>query len=458
MRRYTIKYILSNDLIGDDVSLNCWVKNKRESTNIIFLVVNDGSTLFNLQVVVDKKNIDTKIFNSINVGASVNITGTVNSSSGEKQDVEILLKAIKILSPADDYPIQAKRHTLEFLREKAHLRFRTDTLNAVFRVRNAICFAIHEFFQERNFIYINTPILTSNDCEGAGDMFSVVTQSTTTGDYNTNFFDKTVNLTVSGQLEAEAAIYGLRNVYTFGPTFRAEDSNTTRHLAEFWMVEPEMAFCDIKEDIKLAEKFLKTVIKKTLSRCYDEITFLNDKSDKKDLLEKLELFISNDFEQIDYSSAIEILRDCEKNKNGQFKYKITEWGCDLQSEHERFLVEEYFKKPVVVKNYPEGIKSFYMRLNDDGRTVAAMDILVQGIGEIIGGSQREERLDFLISAMKKRNMNIEVLDWYIDTRRYGSVPHAGFGLGLERLVQLITGVDNIRDVIPFPRYPKHCDF
>ena len=458
MRRYTIKYILSNDLIGDEVTLNCWVKNKRESTNVIFLIVNDGSTMFNLQVVIDKKNIDTTIFDTINVGTSVRITGAVNSSHGTKQDVEILLNNIKILSSAYAYPIQAKRHTLEFLREKAHLRFRTDTFNAVFRVRNAISFAIHEFFQERNFIYITTPILTSNDCEGAGDMFSVVTATQSRGDYNNGFFGKGVNLTVSGQLEAEAAIYGFRNVYTFGPTFRAEDSNTTRHLAEFWMVEPEMAFCDLKEDIKLAEKFLKTVIKKTLSRCYDEITFLNDKSDKKDLLEKLELFISEDFEQIDYSSAIEILHDCEKNKNGQFKYNIAKWGCDLQSEHERFLVEEYFKKPVVVKNYPENIKSFYMRLNDDGKTVAAMDILVPGIGEIIGGSQREERLDYIISAMKRRKMNIEALDWYLDTRRYGSVPHAGFGLGLERFVQLITGIDNIRDVIPFPRYPQHCEF
>jgi asparaginyl-tRNA synthetase len=289
-------------------------------------------------------------------------------------------------------------------------------------------------------------------------MFSVVTATQGRGGYSTDFFGKGVNLTVSGQLEAEAAIYGVRNVYTFGPTFRAEDSNTTRHLAEFWMVEPEMAFCDLKEDIKLAEKFLKTVIKKTLSRCYDEITFLNDKSEKKDLLEKLELFISEDFEQIDYSSAIEILRDCEKNKNGEFKYKIDQWGCDLQSEHERFLVEEYFKKTVVVKNYPENIKSFYMRLNDDGKTVAAMDILVPGIGEIIGGSQREERIDYLISAMKRRKMNIEALYWYLDTRRYGSVPHAGFGLGLERFVQLMTGIENIRDVIPFPRYPKHCEF
>ncbi len=458
MKRYTIKYILSNDLIGDEVTLNCWVKNKRESTNVIFLIVNDGSTMFNLQVVVDKKNIDTTIFDSINVGTSVKITGTVNSSHGVKQELEILLKNIKVLSSAEDYPIQAKKHTLEFLREKAHLRFRTDTFSAIFRVRNAITFAIHEFFQERNFIYINTPILTSNDCEGAGDMFSVVTATQGRGDYSTDFFGKGVNLTVSGQLEAEAAIYGVRNVYTFGPTFRAEDSNTTRHLAEFWMVEPEMAFCDLKEDIKLAEKFLKTVIKKTLSRCYDEITFLNDKSEKKDLLEKLELFISEDFEQIDYSSAIEILRDCEKNKNGEFKYKIDQWGCDLQSEHERFLVEEYFKKTVVVKNYPENIKSFYMRLNDDGKTVAAMDILVPGIGEIIGGSQREERIDYLISAMKRRKMNIEALDWYLDTRRYGSVPHAGFGLGLERFVQLMTGVENIRDVIPFPRYPKHCEF
>jgi asparaginyl-tRNA synthetase len=466
MKKYSIKYILSNELNNTEVNIFGWVKNKRISNNIAFLIINDGSTIQNLQIVVDFKNISKDNITKINIGSSVDIIGTIVKSSGNEQSIEIQLSEIKLLSDAKDYPIQPKKHTLEFLREKSNLRIRTNIFNAIFRIRSAMSFAIHDFFQERNFIYINTPILTPNDCEGAGDMFTVTSLdleriNKTDNFFKDDFFSKHVKLTVSGQLEAETTIFGLKNVYTFGPTFRAENSNTTRHLAEFWMVEPEMAFFNLKDNIKLAEKFIKTVIKKVIVRCYDELIFLDNRLKKEkneSLIEKIEFVISNKFEIIDYNEAFKILLNCEKNKTGKFKYKINKWGCDLQSEHERFLTEEYFKKPIIVKNYPEKVKAFYMRLNDDNKTVAAMDVLFPEIGEIIGGSQREERLDFLEEAIKRKNIKKENLDWYLDTRRFGSVVHSGFGLGLERLVQFITGMDNIRDVILFPRYPKHCNF
>lgn len=466
MKNCNINNIFSNEIVGAKVQIAGWVRSKRCSSNMAFFVINDGSTIKNLQIVVDLKKVKKDVVEKINVGCSVEVIGIISKSTSSGQDLEMQLLEVKLLGNAENYPIQPKKHTMEFLRDNAYLRFRTNTFNAVFRVRNAISFAIHEFFQERNFIYINTPIITANDCEGAGDMFTVTSLCLNKNEKNDSFFDKDffskhVNLTVSGQLEAETAIAGFRNVYTFGPTFRAENSNTTRHLAEFWMVEPEMAFFDLKKNIKFAEKFLKTVIKKVMSKSFDELTFLDERLQKEKgekLIEKLEFIISNKFEIIDYSKAFEILLNCEKNKSGQFKYKIDKWGCDFQSEHERFLVEEYFKKPVIIKNYPEKIKSFYMRLNDDNETVAAMDVLFPGIGEIIGGSQREERLNFLEKAIEKRKMKKEYLEWYLDTRRFGSIIHSGFGLGLERLVQFITGIENIRDVIPFPRYPKHCEF
>ena len=467
MKKYNVKYILSNELNDTEIKIFGWVKNKRISNNIAFLIINDGSTIQNLQVVIDFKNINKEDITKINIESSVEIIGTIVKSLGNKQNIEMQLSKIKLLSDAKNYPIQPKKkHKLEFLRENYNLRIRTNTFGAISRIRSAISFAIHEFFQERNFIYINTPILTSNDCEGAGDMFTVTSLNLQKIDksddlFKKDFFSKHVKLTVSGQLEAETTIFSLQKVYTFGPTFRAENSNTTRHLAEFWMVEPEMAFFDLKDNIKLAEKFIKTVIKKVMARCYYELIFLDNRlkeEKKKSLIEKLESVISNKFKIIDYNEAFKILFNCEKNKTGKFKYTINKWGCDLQSEHEKFLTEEYFKNPIIIKNYPKNVKAFYMRLNNDNKTVAAMDVLFPEIGEIIGGSQREERLDFLEEAIKKKNIKKENLDWYLDTRRFGSVVHSGFGLGLERLVQFITGMDNIRDVILFPRYPKHCNF
>ena len=461
---YTIKNIIEDKKINTDIKIQGWVKTKRSSTNICFLMVNDGSTLKDLQCVINLKENANINLDNINTGVSVEIEGLIIESKGNGQNIEIKVNNIKILGSADNYPIQPKKHTVEFLRDIAHLRFRTNTFSSVFRIRSAISFAIHEFFQNNNFVYLHAPILTSNDCEGAGEMFTVTSfdlKKDKDIDFNEDFFGKKVSLTVSGQLEAETAIFGLNRVYTFGPTFRAENSNTTRHLAEFWMVEPEMAFFDLKDDMVIAEKFLKYIIKYVLDKCTDEIDFLDNRCKNEQnysLKDKLNHVISENFQYLTYTEAVDILINCEKNKNGGFKYNVDKWGIDLQSEHERYLTEEYFKKPVILINYPEEIKAFYMRLNEDNKTVAAMDILFPGIGEIIGGSQREERLDYLQNAIKKRNMDTSYLDWYLDTRRFGSVKHSGFGLGLDRIVQFITGIENIRDVIPFPRYPKHCEY
>jgi len=461
-----IKEILSNKNINSKITFSGWVKTKRSSSNICFLMINDGSTIKDIQCVINLNDIKNIDLDKINTGTSVEINGIIVESKGQGQNIEIKVESLSILGTAEDYPIQPKKHSVEFLRDIAHLRFRTNTFSSVFRIRSVVSFAIHEFFQNNNFTYLNAPILTSNDCEGAGEMFTVTSfdlskLESKNIDFNEDFFGKKVSLTVSGQLEAETAIFGLNRVYTFGPTFRAENSNTTRHLAEFWMVEPEMAFFDLKDDMNIAEEFLKYIIKAVLDRCPDEIDFLDNRCKNEQnysLKDKLNHVISEDFQRLTYSEAIDILINCSKNKNNEFKYKVEEWGIDLQSEHERYLTEEYFKKPVILTDYPEKIKAFYMRLNDDNKTVAAMDILFPGIGEIIGGSQREERLDYLNNAIKRRNMDPSYLNWYIDTRRFGTIKHSGFGLGLDRIVQFITGIENIRDVIPFPRYPKHCEY
>jgi len=454
-----IKDILSNKHYDYSVSILSFVRNKRTSKNCGFLSVNDGSCIHNLQVVVDFDVYNKNEFNNICIGSSVEIVGTVKKSLGSEQNVELLAENVTVLSQAVDYPLQPKNHSYDFLRSIAHLRMRTTLFSSVFRVRNAISFSIHKFFQERGFIYINTPLITGNDCEGAGEMFSVVTREGDNYDkICSDFFGHHVGLTVSGQLEAETAIFGLGKVYTFGPTFRAENSNTTRHLSEFWMVEPEVAFMKQKGIIALAEEMLKYIIKSVLNDCEEEMAFL-DKRYRKDynesLIEKLNNVLSHDFIIITYSEAVDIL----KHSNKDFKYAITEWGCDLQSEHERFIVEEHFNNiPVAIVDYPEKIKAFYMRLNDDKRTVAAVDVLFPGIGEIVGGSQREERIDYLLAAMERKRINSENISWYLDTRIFGSIPHSGFGLGVERLVQFITGMGNIRDVVLFPRYPKHAEF
>jgi asparaginyl-tRNA synthetase len=381
----------------------------------------------------------------------------MTKSLGRGQSIEMIADSVELLCGAPDYPIQPKKHTMEFLREVSHLRLRTTTFQAVFRIRNSVCFAIHKFFQERGYMYVNTPIITATDAEGAGDMFSVIsTDLSKAYDPQEDFFGKHVNLTVSGQLEAETAIFGLGAVYTFGPTFRAENSNTTRHLAEFWMVEPETAFFDLNDNIQLATDFLKYVINAVLEQCPNELLFLENRSKENHqipLIEKLKGIVDNDFTKITYTEAIDILIHSEANKS--FTYRISEWGCDLQSEHERYLVEQHFKTPVIVTDYPKSIKAFYMRQNDDNKTTAAMDILFPGIGEIIGGSQREERYEKLLEIINERHMDSSTLQWYLDTRRFGSVIHSGFGLGLERLIQFVTDVDNIRDVILYPRTPKH---
>ncbi len=459
-----VKDLLSGTFINRTVNICGWVRTKRVGKNISFLSINDGSTLKNIQCVVDLSKIDSEVLECVSTGTSVSVSGELIKSVGEGQDFEIVLSDLKVLGSAVDFPVQQKKHSMEFLRSVSHLRFRTNTFNAVFRVRNAICFAIHEFFQSNNFIYLNTPIITGNDAEGAGDTFTVTTLDIdgNKNNFENDFFGKHVNLTVSGQLEAETAIFGLGKVYTFGPTFRAENSNTTRHLAEFWMVEPEMSFYNLDDNIKLAEDFLKFVVKRVCEKCNDEILFLDNRlrmsGNGEILLNKLNNVIEKPFTVITYSEAFDILKQSEENKCKKFSYVLENWGCDLQSEHEKFLVEQYFQGPVVVRDYPSDIKAFYMKQNDDKKTVAAMDVLFPGIGEIIGGSQREENFERLVEAINKRGIDAKTLDWYLDTRRFGSIVHSGFGLGLERLVLFMTGMDNIRDVIPFPRYPKHADF
>ncbi|MEO8794315.1 MAG: asparagine--tRNA ligase [Daejeonella sp.] len=480
-KRTPIKQLLNTTEFNQQVTVMGWVKTFRNNQ---FIAINDGSTIHNIQAVVDFANTDESLLKRITTGAAVSVTGNLIESLGKGQRVEIKASNIEILgdSDAEKFPLQPKKHSLEFLREIAHLRFRTNTFNAVFKVRHALAFAVHNFFNEKGFVYMHTPIITASDAEGAGEMFRVSTfdpdniprNEDGSINYKEDFFGKATNLTVSGQLEGELAALAFGNVYTFGPTFRAENSNTTRHLAEFWMIEPEMAFFDLDDNMDLAEELLKYVINYALEHCSDELDFLKNRlleeekskpqADRSelDLISKLNFCLNNDFERLTYSEAIRILKNSKPNQKKQFKYLIDEWGADLQSEHERFLVEKHFKKPVILTNYPKDIKAFYMRQNEtdeNGRdTVRAMDILFPGIGEIVGGSQREERLAVLEQRMNEMDIPTEEMSWYLDTRRFGSAPHAGFGLGFERLVLFVTGMTNIRDVIPFPRTPKNAEF
>lgn len=448
-----IKDILNNSQEQKNLTVCGWVKTKRESKSLTFVMLNDGSSIKDLQLVVNHNVINTNVLDQINTGASLEVIGNLVIGA---HGIEMEVLEIKSFSPAIDYPIQPKKHSMEFLRNIAHLRIRTTTFQSVFRVRNAISFAIHKFFQENDFVYVNTPIISANDAEGAGELFTVTTLEAGDKDYKNDFFGRHANLTVSGQLEGETTIFGFNKVYTFGPTFRAENSNTARHLAEFWMVEPEMAFCDIVDNMNLVEKFLKFVYQYVKENCKYELEFLDARYQREkgeSLINKLQLAFEKDFTRITYTEAIKILKDCDDNKNGVFSYKIDEWGCDLQTEHERYLTEKHFHGPVIVTDYPSEIKAFYMKQNPDKKTVAAMDILLPGIGEIVGGSQREENLDVLLDVMKERNIDPSSLQWYLDTRKFGSVVHSGFGLGLERLVIFMTGMDNIRDVILYPRTP-----
>ncbi len=472
-----IKELLTGKRIGEKVKINGWVRTFRNNQ---FIALNDGSTISNIQLVIDFNEYDDSVLKRINPGTAIFAEGELVESLGKGQKVEIKVSKLVILGDSDPekYPLQPKRHSLEFLREIAHLRFRTNTFGAIFRVRNSLSFAIHKFFNENGFVYMHTPIITASDAEGAGEMFRVTTldldnvPKTEDGnvDFKQDFFEKATNLTVSGQLEAELGAMAFSKVYTFGPTFRAENSNTSRHLAEFWMIEPEIAFADINDDMDLAEDLLKYVIKYTLENNREDLEFLqqrllqeekqkpqNQRSEQT-LIEKLEFVLDNDFERLTYTEAINILMRSKPNKKKKFKYVIEKWGADLQSEHERFLVEKHFKKPVILTDYPKDIKAFYMKVNEDGNTVRAMDILFPGIGEIVGGSQREERLDTLLKRMEEMDVPADEMQWYLDTRRFGSAEHSGFGLGFERLVLFVTGMSNIRDVIPFPRYPGSARF
>ena len=471
LKRLQIKSVLNNDYVGKVIVVCGWVKTFRSNR---FINLNDGSCLSDLQCIVDYEKLDQSKLSKINTGACLEVEGEIVKSQGRGQSVELIANNINVLGESDPekFPIQPKKHSFEFLRENAHLRVRTKTLSSVFRIRSEVSFAIHNFFNKNNFYYIHTPIITGSDAEGAGEMFKVTTLDSKKKnlDYSEDFFGKETNLTVSGQLEAESMAMGLGNVYTFGPTFRAENSNTSRHLSEFWMIEPEMAFYDLNDNMDLAEKFIQNVIKNIFEKCKDDIVFLSDRLEKEEmskpknqrselsLLERIEFVISNNFKRVTYSDAFEILRNSKPNKKGKFKYPVKEWGIDFQSEHERFLVEKYFKSPVIVYDYPAKIKAFYMRLNDDAKTVRAMDILFPGIGEIVGGSQREERLDVLNERIEALGIEKKELWWYLDLRKFGTVKHSGFGLGLERLIQFITGMSNIRDVIPFPRTPKNAEF
>ncbi|MDD2380826.1 MAG: asparagine--tRNA ligase [Mariniphaga sp.] len=478
MRRLKIKEILTTGQPGDKILVKGWVRTKRESKNVNFIALNDGSVIHNLQVVADTSVYDAKLLHDINSGAALSVTGVLAESQGSGQRLEMIAEDIMILGKADPdrYPIQPKKHSLEFLRENAHLRFRTNTFGAVFRIRHAMAFAIHKYFNEKGFYYLHTPIITASDAEGAGQMFRVTTLHaqnpplTEDGkpDFTRDFFGKPTNLTVSGQLEGELGAMALGEIYTFGPTFRAENSNTTRHLAEFWMIEPEMAFYDLKDNMDLAEEFLKYLIDYALINCSDDLQFLAErlKQEEKnkpmnqrsmDLLEKLSFVSQSDFVRITYTEAIEILKNSKPYKKNAFQFPV-DWGIDLQSEHERYLVEKHFQRPVILTDYPKEIKAFYMKQNDDGKTVRAMDVLFPQIGEIIGGSQREEELEKLEKRMKEMNIPIEEMWWYMDTRRFGSAVHSGFGLGFERLILFVTGMGNIRDVIAFPRTPKYAEF
>lgn len=449
-----------NELLGKEVVIQGWIRTNRDQKEFGFINFNDGSTLANIQIVYDKKLENFNQVAKFRVGCALTVTGVVVKGPNEKQPFEI--HATKVVLEGDcpeNYPIQPKRHTREFLREQAHLRARTNLFNAVFRVRSLLAFAIHDFFRKNEFVYVHTPIITASDAEGAGDMFQVTTldldklrESKTPVDYSKDFFGKKANLTVSGQLEAETYALAFKNVYTFGPTFRAENSNTTRHASEFWMIEPEMAFADLNDDMDLIERMLKHVIQYIMDNAYDELKFF-DEFVANGKIKQLQDFLNSTIVRCDYAKAVEIL----KNANKTFENKI-DFGTDLATEHEKYLTDEYFKAPVFITNWPKDIKAFYMRINDDNKTVAAVDLLVPGSGELVGGSQREERLDVLLKRMEELNIPKETMEWYLDLRRFGGVYHSGFGLGFERLVMYVTGVENIRDVIPFPRTPNNCDF
>ncbi len=469
-----VQEIYDSPSIDSEINLGGWVRAFRANK---FIELNDGSTIKNIQCVINDGIIDEDIIKRISVGCSLIITGILVNSIGKGQSFEINVLNIKLLGESDPekYPIQPKKHSFEFLREQAHLRIRTSTFSSVMRIRSKLAFSIHDYFNKNGFNYIHTPIITSSDAEGAGEMFKV----TTLGkedlakkdiDYSDDFFGKKTSLTVSGQLEAETYALGLGNVYTFGPTFRAENSNTSRHASEFWMIEPEMAFYDLNDNMDLAESFVKHILEYILKECEEDLKFLEERLLKEEsqkpqiersdlsLIEKIKFTVNNEFTRISYTEAFEILKNSNYNKKKKFKFLLDEWGSDLQSEHERFLVEKHFKSPVIIYDYPSKIKAFYMRLNDDDKTVRAMDVLFPGIGEIIGGSQREERLDVLKKRMTEMGIDEKELWWYLDLRKYGTVPHSGFGLGFERMVMFCTGMSNIRDVIPYPRTPKNASF
>lgn len=478
MRHTKVKDLLNSATTLHEVNAKGWVRTFRNNQ---FIALNDGSTIDNIQCVVDFENTPDETLKRITTGAAISVTGILVESKGAGQKFEIQVAKLEILgdSDAEKFPIQPKnKPSLDFLRENAHLRVRTNMFGAIMRVRSVLSYAVHSYFQEKGFVYVNTPIITGSDAEGAGEMFKVTalpfdgTPRTEDGkvDYKEDFFGKETNLTVSGQLEGETFAMALGQIYTFGPTFRAENSNTSRHLAEFWMIEPEVAFNDLTDNMDLAEDFIQYVIKYTLDKCPEDLKFLETRlldeekskpvADRSEmpLLEKLNFVLQNNFKRVSYTEAIDILRECTPNKKKKFNYIINEWGADLQSEHERYLVEKHFKCPVILFDYPANIKAFYMRLNEDGKTVRAMDILFPGIGEIVGGSQREERFDVLVEKMKALGIDEEELWWYLDTRRFGSAVHSGFGLGFERLVLFVTGMTNIRDVIPFPRTPMNAEF
>ena len=478
-KRVSVKDLLESGECKKEVEISGWVRTKRGNKQVNFIALNDGSTINNIQVVVETENFPEELLKKITTGAAIHVQGILVESCGSGQCHEIQAKQLEVLGEADPdkYPIQPKKHSLEFLREVAHLRFRTNVFGAVFRIRHAMAFAIHQYFNEHGFYYLHTPLITASDCEGAGEMFRVTTLDpknpplTESGevDYKQDFFGKATNLTVSGQLEGELGAMALGKIYTFGPTFRAENSNTTRHLSEFWMIEPEMAFYDLNDNMDLAEDFLKYLIKYALDHCMDDLKFLSarlqeEEKTKKaeersmELIEKLNFVLTHDFERLSYPEAVEIQKNSNQNKNGTDQYSETGLGVALQSEHERYLVEKHFKKPVILTGYPKEIKAFYMKQNPDGKTVAAMDVLFPQIGEIIGGSQREENYDKLVTRMQEVGIPVDGMSYYLDTRRFGSAVHSGFGLGFERLLLFVTGMGNIRDVIPFPRTPKNAEF
>jgi len=462
MKRQTVKELLESGKVDREILLKGWVRTKRGNNSVSFIAVNDGTTIHNIQVVADGEKFSQEALREVTTGSSISVNGKLVSSMGKGQKVEIQASSIEVLGTADpeSYPLQKKGHSFEFLREIAHLRFRTNTFGAVFRIRHALAFAVHQYFNDKGFFYLHTPIITASDAEGAGAMFKVTTLDLNSVpkddehkvDFRQDFFGRPTNLTVSGQLEGELGALALSAIYTFGPTFRAENSNTPRHVAEFWMIEPEMAFFDIHDNMDLAEDFLKYLVNYVLNHCQDDLEFLNKMIDKE-LLARMNFVVENDFVRMGYTEAIDILIKSGK----KFEFSV-EWGLDLQAEHERYLVEEHFKKPVILTDYPRDIKAFYMKQNDDGKTVRAMDVLFPRIGEIIGGSQREENHDRLLNRMKEMDIPEAELWWYLETRKFGTVVHSGFGLGFERLLMFVTGMSNIRDVIPFPRTPKSAEF